>query len=94
MAPTDPPTNPNNQRRVGPLTDLQLKKAQPLLRSNGTDKDLWLHDGGGLYLQITGSPSGQITKYCLYRYSVKGKDRRLGLGPYPTVSLADAPTPS
>jgi hypothetical protein len=94
MAPTDPPTNPNNQRRVGPLTDLQLKKAQPLLRSNGTYKDVWLHDGGGLYLQITGMPSGQITKYCLYGYSVEGKDRRLGLGPYPRVSLAYAPTPS
>jgi hypothetical protein len=86
------PTKPNNQRSVGPLiiTNLQLKNAQPLLRPNGTYKDVWFRDGGGLYLRITGTPSGQITKYWLYRYCVKGKDRRLGLGPYPTVSLADA----
>jgi hypothetical protein len=72
------------------LTDLEIRNAQPILKSDGTDKDVWRRDGVGLYLQITGTPSGQISKYWLYRYSVKGKDRRLGLGSYPTVSLADA----
>jgi integrase len=72
------------------LTDLAIRNARPSQRAEGTFKDLWIHDGNGLYLQITGTPSGQITRYWLYRYSVKGKDRRLGLGPYPAVTLADA----
>jgi integrase len=77
-------------RRVEPLTDLAIRNAQPIVKPDGSYQAVWLHDGGGLYLQITGTPSGQIAKYWLYRYSVKGKDRRLGLGAYPTVSLSDA----
>ena len=76
--------------RIEPLTDLQIRNAQPLPKPDGTYQPIWLHDGGGLYLHITASPYGQVTKYWLYRYSVRGKDRRLGLAPYPTVSLAEA----
>ena len=43
-------------------------------------------DGGGLYLQVTGA-----AKSWIYRYT-SGKTRYLGLGAYPTVSLADART--
>jgi integrase len=44
------------------------------------------HDGGGLYLQV--SLSGG--KSWILRYAMAGKRREMGLGPYPTVSLAAA----
>lgn len=43
-------------------------------------------DGGGLYLRITESG----TKAWIFRYSVGGKARDMGLGPVTTVSLAKA----
>jgi hypothetical protein len=46
----------------------------------------FLPDGDGLYLQV--SPTG--TKSWVFRYSVKGRERYMGLGPFPDVSLADA----
>jgi integrase len=46
----------------------------------------YLPDGAGLYLQV--SPTG--TKSWVFRYSVKGRERYMGLGPFPDVSLADA----
>ena len=47
-------------------------------------------DGNGLYLQITPSKSGGVSKSWLYRYKVGGRSRKLGLGSLHTVSLADA----
>ena len=43
-------------------------------------------DGGGLYLQI--SRSG--TKSWIFRFSMGGREREMGLGPFHTVSLSDA----
>lgn len=43
-------------------------------------------DGGGLYLQI----SKFETRSWVFRYSLAGKAREMGLGPYPDVSLKDA----
>jgi integrase len=43
-------------------------------------------DGGNLFLQV--SPSG--TKSWLFRYTINGKERWMGLGPYPTFSLPEA----
>lgn len=43
-------------------------------------------DGGGLYLQV--SPSG--TKSWVFRYTLAGKAREMGLGPEHTVRLAEA----
>ncbi|MEW6537908.1 MAG: integrase arm-type DNA-binding domain-containing protein [Pseudomonadota bacterium] len=43
-------------------------------------------DGGGLYLQI--SRSG--TKSWIFRYSLNGREREMGLGPQHTITLADA----
>lgn len=43
-------------------------------------------DGGGLYLQI--GPTG--TKSWLFRYMIDRKAKKMGLGPFPAVSLADA----
>jgi integrase len=43
-------------------------------------------DGGGLYLQV--SRSG--TKSWIFRYSLNGREREMGLGPQHTITLADA----
>ncbi|HBZ06307.1 MAG TPA: integrase, partial [Massilia sp.] len=43
-------------------------------------------DGAGLWLQV--SLSG--TKSWIFRYTFAGKQREMGLGPFHTVSLADA----
>ncbi len=45
-----------------------------------------LCDGGGLWLYI--SPSG--ARNWVYRYRLNGRDREMGLGALPEVSLADA----
>ena len=46
----------------------------------------YLHDGGGLYLQVTAT-SG---KSWILRYARAGRRPEMGLGPYPDVSLAAA----
>ncbi|RTL48868.1 MAG: site-specific integrase [Rhodocyclaceae bacterium] len=43
-------------------------------------------DGGGLYLQV--SPSG--SKSWIFRFTLSGRAREMGLGPYPTIGLAEA----
>ena len=43
-------------------------------------------DGGGLYLQI----SAYDTKAWIYRFTLDGKPRQMGLGPLHTVTLAEA----
>lgn len=43
-------------------------------------------DGGGLYLQI--SKTGGVS--WIYRYKIDGKGRYMGLGRFPTISLAEA----
>ncbi|MFC3147263.1 tyrosine-type recombinase/integrase [Piscinibacterium candidicorallinum] len=43
-------------------------------------------DGDRLYLQV--SRAG--TKSWIFRYTVGGRERQMGLGPYPVVSLAEA----
>lgn len=43
-------------------------------------------DGGGLYLQVSDSGS----KSWLFRFVLNGKERQMGLGPFHTVTLADA----
>lgn len=62
------------------LSQLEVNNAQ-----------LGMHaDGGGLYLQVTKTASGQLNKGWLYRYSVSGRERQMGLGPPTEVKLADA----
>jgi len=62
------------------LTDIQVRKAKP------AEKPQRLFDGGGLYLEV--SPSGG--KLWRWKYRVAGKEKRLALGSYPEVSLAEA----
>lgn len=64
------------------LTDLECKTATP------KDKPYRLFDGGGLYLEVL--PSG--AKYWRLKYRHAGKEKRLALGVYPTVSPRKART--
>jgi integrase len=63
-----------------PLTDRAIRNAKP------ANKPRRLFDGGGLYLEI--SPSGG--KWWRLKYRHGGKEKRVSLGVYPGVGLADA----
>ena len=62
------------------FTDAQARAAKP------GDKPSKLAIGGGLYLLI--QPSG--SKLWRYKYRYMGKQKRLALGRYPDVGLAEA----
>lgn len=62
------------------LSDTKCKAAKP------KEKPYKLADGGGLYLEVM--PSGSKCWRLKYRYL--GKEKRLALGVYPIVGLADA----
>ncbi len=62
------------------LTDKACKNAQP------ADKPRKLADSHGLYLEIM--PGG--AKYWRFKYRFQGKEKRLALGVYPFISLAEA----
>ena len=66
-------------RSIQRLTALKVARAKP--------RGLYA-DGGGLYLQIARNGS----RSWLYRYTLGGKTRHMGLGPLDVVSLADART--
>lgn len=61
------------------LSDTLIRNAKP------RTKAIKLFDGGGLYLEI--SPAGG--KWWRLKYRFDGKEKRLSLGVYPTVSLKD-----
>src|SRR5689334_1764619 len=63
-----------------PLTDAGARRAKPrALPFN-------LYDLGGLYLTV--APTG--AKWWRLKYRFGGKERRIGFGTYPEVSLAEA----
>jgi integrase len=63
--------------RIGKLTALDVTRAKgPAV----------LHDGGGLYLRVSGTGA----KSWVFRFQLGGKRRDMGLGPYPGFSLAEA----
>jgi integrase len=64
-------------RRLNRLTAVEVK---------GIDQKGMYHDGGGLYLQV--STAG--TKSWIYRFTLDGKAREMGLGPLNAISLAEA----
>jgi integrase len=64
-----------------PLTDKQIQALRPI-----EGRVTKLSDGGGLQLWVT--PSGGKLRNLAYRFV--GKQRKLAIGPYPTVSLKDA----
>lgn len=63
-----------------PLTDSAIKALKPV------EKRFKVFDGGGLYLEVL--PTG--SKVWRVKHSWKGKDKRLTLGSYPTLTLKDA----
>ena len=62
------------------LTELQIRKLRP------TDKVTQYTDERGLYLEV--HPNG--SKLWRYKYRYMGKQKRLALGRYPDVGLAEA----
>jgi len=52
----------------------------------GIDRKGMYHDGGGLYLQV----SGRGAKSWIYRFMLDGRPREMGLGPVNAISLAEA----
>ena len=65
-----------------PLSELQIKNAKP------SEKPFRMADGGGLYVEV--SPAGG--KLWRLKFRIDGKEKRLSLGTYPTVSLKAART--
>jgi len=59
-----------------PLTALSIRRAKPG----------YVADGNGLYLQVTDSGA----RSWIYRYSLHGRRREMGLGAFPTISIATA----
>jgi integrase len=66
---------------VGRLTALKvLKVKQPGMYA----------DGAGLYLQVTGDGAARVAKSWIYRFTLRGRAREMGLGPLSTFGLAEA----
>lgn len=65
------------KRKVNRLSPMGVQK----LKAPG-----YFADGAGLYLQV--SPS--LTKSWIYRYTLNGRSREMGLGPLQTLGLAEA----
>lgn len=63
-----------------PLSDTSVRMAKP------RPKSFRLSDGHGLYVEI--APNG--SRYWRMKYRFAGKEKRLALGVYPTVTLAKA----
>ncbi len=63
-----------------PLTDRAIRNAKP------STKPQRLFDAGGLYLEI--APTGG--RWWRFKYRFQGKEKRLSMGVYPDVGLADA----
>lgn len=62
------------------LTDRQIKSLKPC------ERPYKAYDGKGLYLNVL--PSGVRSWY--YRYKTDGREKKISLGHYPAVTLADA----
>jgi integrase len=67
-------------KRIAPLSDVRARNAKPQKSSYK------IFDGGGLFLLVT--PSGG--KLWHFKYRFDQKEKKLALGTYPEISLADA----
>ena len=65
---------------IMPLTDVAIRKAKPRL------KPYKMGDAGGLFLLV--QPSGG--RLWRLKYRIDGKEKKLAIGPYPDIGLADA----
>lgn len=66
---------------VGRLTALKIQHAK---------KPGMYADGGGLYMQVTGNGRDHIAKSWIFRFTLRGRCREMGLGSLITYGLADA----
>ncbi len=66
--------------KTTPLSQVKLKQAKPAA------VPFKLYDGGGLYVEV--HPNG--SKYWRLKYRINGKEKKLALGVFPEVSLAEA----
>jgi hypothetical protein len=64
---------------MGHLSETQIKAAKP------GPKEYLLNDGDNLYLRVRTTGKGWV-----YRYMKDGKPVKLGMGPYPEITLAQA----
>lgn len=67
-------------KRIAPLSEVKVRTTKP------QKNPYKLFDGGGLFLLVT--PSGG--KLWHFKYRFDGKEKKLTLGTYPEISLADA----
>ncbi|MCX5832150.1 MAG: integrase arm-type DNA-binding domain-containing protein [Deltaproteobacteria bacterium] len=67
-------------KRVMPLSEIKVRNAKK------QQKDYKLFDGGGLFLLVTSS-GGKLWQL---KYRFDNKEKKLALGSYPEISLADA----
>ena len=63
------------------LTDQTIRKSNP---------PAMLRDGGNLFVQIKAGLRSGVSRSFIFRYQRDGRDRHMGLGAYPKVSLAAA----
>jgi Arm domain-containing DNA-binding protein/integrase-like protein len=68
---------------VGRLTALKVLR---------TKKPGMYADGAGLYLQVTGDGNAHVAKSWIYRFTLCGTAREMGLGSLSTFGLAEART--
>jgi hypothetical protein len=66
------------------LTEAKCRAAMPGKRPDGSSEPTLLHDGRGLYLQVSQGKTG-INKSWFYRYTIGRTGRSVGLGAYPRV---------
>ncbi len=66
---------------IGRLTALKVLR---------TKKSGMYADGAGLYLQVTGDGDAHIAKSWIYRFTLRGRAREMGLGSLSTYGLAEA----
>src|SRR6266481_8594384 len=64
-------------RRLNRLTAVEVR---------AIDEKGMYHDGGGLYLQVSASGA----KSWIFRFTLDGRSREMGLGPVHAIPLADA----
>lgn len=70
---------------MGRLSVKQVENARPKYQRNGECKDVWLSDGGGLYLHVRSSG----TKAWRMRYMLAGRSRVIDLGNASLRTLAE-----
>ena len=66
---------------VGRLTALKVAKVK---------KPGMYSDGAGLYLQVTGDGESKVAKSWIYRFTLRGRSREMGLGSLSLFGLAEA----